>query len=151
MMLMISVVNESAMAVAEELRPLIHRLDRKLQRETEQFGVTGRQVALLWQVRRRPGISIGELAELEGVSAAALSVHVDRLASLGLVERSRSGEDRRRVGLVVTRAAVRLLRRVRAARTTWLATRMERLSDEQLAALHSALPALAGLLDEETG
>jgi DNA-binding MarR family transcriptional regulator len=125
-------------------------LDRKLQRETARFGVTGRQVALLRQVQRRPGISIGDLADLEGVSAAALSVHVDRLASLGLVERSRSGEDRRRVGLVVTGAAARLLRRVRAARTTWLARRLERLSEEELAALVSALPALAGLLDEET-
>lgn len=148
---MVSGVNESVLAVANELRPLVYRLDRKLQRETEGFGVTGRQVAILWQVRRRPGIAVGELAELEGVSAAALSVHVDRLESLGFVERSRSGEDRRRVGVFVTPDGVRLLRRVRAARTSWLASRLELLSGEELSALVSALPALTRLLEEESG
>src|SRR5579859_5972729 len=106
-------------AVGNRLRPVLLRLARELRRETESLGVTSRQATLLWLIREHPGTSLRELAALEGISAPSLSGHVDRLERAGLLERVRASGDRRRVGLELTDAGARLLRRVRARRTTW--------------------------------
>ena len=132
---------------AEALRPALLRLARNLRRETEALGVTSHQVTLLWLVRSRPGLSLRELAVEEGISAPSLSAHVDRLESLGLIRRVRSTDDRRRVGLELTPEGRATLRRVRARRTTWLANRLDRLSDEDRERLEAALPALRALLE----
>jgi DNA-binding MarR family transcriptional regulator len=137
----------SAQEIAEELRPTVLRIARYLRRETEELGVTSHQATLLWLVRTRPGLSLRELAQEEGISAPSLSAHVDRLETLGLIRRVRSTDDRRRVGLELTPEGRATLRRVRARRTTWLANRLDRLSDEDRERLEAALPALRALLD----
>ena len=55
--------------LANELRPTLLRLARHLRREVMDLGVTGSQVTLLVQIAHHPEIGIGELADLEGVSA----------------------------------------------------------------------------------
>ena len=132
--------------VAADLRPVLLRLARELRKETEQLGVTARQATLLWLVKVRPGLSLAELSAEEGISAPAMSGHVDRLEKAGLLERVRSSDDRRRVGLRLTEDGARLLRRVRARRTTWLADRLRSLEPSELEAIESALPALASLV-----
>jgi len=132
--------------LADGLRPVLLRLSRELRRETDSLGVTSRQVTLLWQIRRNPGLSLRELAAEERISAPALSGHVDRLERAGLLERVRSADDRRRVGLALTPEGARLLRRVRARRTTWLAERLQSLEPDELAAVEAALEPLRKLL-----
>ncbi len=127
---------------------MLLRLARELRKETEQLGVTARQATLLWLVKRSPGLSLAELAAEEGISPPALSGHVDRLERAGLIERVRSSEDRRRVGLRLTEDGARLLRRVRARRTTWLATRLRELAPDELAAVDAAMPALQRLVGD---
>src|SRR5258707_10904177 len=109
---------------ANRLRPALLRLARELRRETETLGITSRQATLLSLIQEHPGLSLRELAALERISAPSLSGHVDRLERAGLIERVRSGGDRRRVGLELTTAGDRLLRKIRAQRTTWLAERL---------------------------
>lgn len=146
---MISEVTLSAELVADDLRPVLQRLARELRKETEQLGVTARQATLLWLVRRSPGLSLAELATEEGISPPALSGHVDRLERAGLIERVRSSEDRRRVGLRLTAEGARLLRRVRARRTTWLAEHLRALDPVELQAIEAAIPALQQLLGDD--
>jgi DNA-binding MarR family transcriptional regulator len=146
---MVSDVTLSAELVAEELRPALLRLARELRKETEQLGVTARQVTLLWLVKRSPGLSLAELAAEEGISPPALSGHVDRLERAGLLERVRSTADRRRVGLELTENGAKLLRRVRARRTTWLTQRLRDLDATQLETLEAAIPALRQLLGDD--
>ena len=110
---MISVTTDSALTLANDLRPIVLRISRELRKETEQFGVTARQVTLLWLVKRSPGLTLRALAAEEAISAPALSGHVDRLERAGLIVRVRSAVDRRRVGLELTTDGERLLRRVR--------------------------------------
>ena len=137
---------QDARTVANALRPVFLRIARELRRETEALGVTSRQVTLLWLVRSNPGLSLRELATEEGISAPALSDQIDRLETAGLVERVRSAEDRRRVGLVRTSTGSQLLQRVRSRRTTWLAARLDAIDDDELTAIALALPALEKLL-----
>jgi DNA-binding MarR family transcriptional regulator len=137
----------SSLELAEELRPALLRLARNLRRETEALGITSHQVTLLWLVKTRPGLSLRELADEEGISAPSLSGHVDRLEGAGLLRRVRSSDDRRRVGLELTPEGRALHKRVRARRTTWLAERIAVLPDDERERLERALPALYALLE----
>ena len=133
---------------ANRLRPALLRLARELRRETESLGITSRQATLLSLIKEHPGLSLRELAALERISAPSLSGHVDRLEQAGLIERVRSGGDRRRVGLELTTVGDRLLRKVRAQRTTWLAERLAELSPDQVEAVENAIEPLNELLSK---
>jgi DNA-binding MarR family transcriptional regulator len=146
---MVSEVTLSPETIAAELRPVLLRLARELRKETEQLGITARQVTFLWLVKLSPGLSLAELAAEEGISPPAMSGHVDRLERAGLLERVRSTDDRRRIGLRLTDEGARLLRRVRARRTTWLTGRLGTLEPDQLDAIAAAIPALARLVVDE--
>jgi DNA-binding MarR family transcriptional regulator len=133
-------------ALANRLRPVLLRLNRELRRELHSLGVSSGQASLLFQIKNRPGIGVRELAELERVSAPAMSKSIDRLEAAGLVTRMR-GTDRRRVGIAVSPEGDRVLASVRRRRTAWLAARLKALSPEELDALDRALEPLSRLLE----
>ncbi len=138
---------ESAVAVANRLRPVLLRLARELRKEARAFGITGGQAGLLAVVERHGRIGLGKLASEEGVSPPAMSKHVDRLEDAGLVRRlAGAGGDRRRVEIELTTEGKRLLRRVRSQRTAWLADRLQHLDNRELAAVDRAIEPLAELL-----
>jgi len=138
---------ESAITVANRLRPVLLRLARELRKEARAFGITGGQAGLLAVVERHGRIGLGRLASEEGVSPPAMSKHVDRLEDAGLVRRlAGAGGDRRRVEIELTTEGKRLLRRVRSQRTAWLAERLEHLDPRALAAVDRAIEPLAEVL-----
>ena len=142
-------VEVDTVAVADVLRPVLLRIGRELRRETRAEGVSPEQVALLVAIKYAPGIGVRDLAARERMSPPALTKHVDRLERDGLVARTPSEDDRRRVGLTLTDEAQRLLRRVRSRRTAWLASRLRGLTAEELAAVEAAVEPLSRLLAEE--
>jgi DNA-binding MarR family transcriptional regulator len=135
--------------VANRLRPVLLQLSRHLRRELDPLGITAGQAALLHAVRTNPGIGVRDLARREGVSAAAMSTALTRLETAGLLDRSRTGSDRRRVGLELTDSGHRVLRSARSRRTAWLAARLTQLTPEQLAAVDDAIRPLTALLESE--
>ena len=136
-------------AIADALRPALLRLGRELRREARAVGISPEQVALLVAIKYTPGIGVRSLAAQERISPPALTKHVDRLERDGLVGRTPSPDDGRRIGLALTEEGQRVLRRVRSRRTAWLATRLRGLSDEDLAAVEAAIEPLSRLLKEE--
>jgi DNA-binding MarR family transcriptional regulator len=124
---------------------------RELRRETRALGASPEQVALLVSIKYAPGVGIRELAARERVSPPAMTKHVDRLERDGLVERTQSEDDRRRVGIRLTDEGQRLLRRVRSRRTAWLAQRLAGLDAAELAAIEAAVGPLSRLLREDEG
>jgi DNA-binding MarR family transcriptional regulator len=136
-------------AVADALRPVLLRVGRELRREARAVGISPEQVSLLVAIKYTPGIGIRDLAAHERISAPALTKHVDRLERDGLVVRTPSPDDRRRIGLGLTEEGQRVLRRVRSRRTAWLATRLRGLDAGELAAVEAAIEPLSRLLKEE--
>ena len=124
---------------------MLLRLARELRREIHSLGVTGGQVSLLFAIDSHPGITASALAELERVSAAAMSGHLKRLEAAGLITRTRE-EDRRRVGLAITRDGTRVLRSVRQRRTAWLTRRLAGLTPGEREAIERAIEPLEKLL-----
>src|SRR5438093_506260 len=89
---------------------MLLQLARQLRREVHPLGVTGGQVSLLVAIKQSPGIGVRELAAREGISPAGMSGHVDRLEAARLVRRAAVGGDKRRVGLELTDAGMRVHR-----------------------------------------
>jgi DNA-binding MarR family transcriptional regulator len=137
------------LSIADRLRPGLLKVGRELRREAREVGISPEQVSLLVSIKYAPGIGVRELAARERVSPPALSNHVDRLERDGLVSRTPSASDRRRVGLTLTDEGQRVLRRVRSRRTAWLATRLRDLSSEELEAVEAAIAPLSRLLHED--
>jgi DNA-binding MarR family transcriptional regulator len=135
--------------VANRLRPVLLQLNRQLRRELAPLGITGGQAALLHAIRSNPGVGVRELAQREGISAAGMSTALTRLEAADLVRRTRGQVDRRRVGLELTEAGLRVLRSARSRRTAWLAARLTRLSADELAVIDAVIEPLSHLLDKD--
>jgi DNA-binding MarR family transcriptional regulator len=135
------------LTVANDLRPVLLKLSRQVRRELHELDVTAGQVSVLAHILQRPGIGVGGVAALEGVSAPRMSKVVQELLAAGLVASERAGADRRRVGLSVTPLGDSVIRSVKKRRTAWLARRLERLEPAELDALEAALEPLAKLLE----
>jgi DNA-binding MarR family transcriptional regulator len=139
------------LATADALRPALLQLGRELRREARRAGVSTEQVATLVAIKYTPGITAGELAVADRVSPAAMSKLISRLERDGLIERTPSETDRRRVGLKLTADGHRILRRVRSRRTAWLATRLQELEPDEQAAIAAAVGPLSQLLHDGEG
>lgn len=135
-----------ALAIANQLRPILMRLHRYLRGEAHELGVTSTQASLLGAILRTPNIGLGELATQEHISAPTLVTHINKLEAAGFVERTRTNpHDRRRVDLSVTEAGSQIIQTLRERRTVWLATRLEALSPEALSAIAAAIEPLRQL------
>jgi len=141
---------DNSLELANRLRPVLLQLNRHLRREAHAEGITGGQAALLAQIRAFPELGVRELAAREGVSAPAMTRYLDRMEKAGLVVRSRSLDDARRVRVALTPKGVRALRSIRRRRTAWLAERLQRLSPDELAALDGAVEPLLRLVEDES-
>ncbi|HEY2480770.1 MAG TPA: MarR family transcriptional regulator [Caulobacteraceae bacterium] len=137
------------LTLAEALRPALLRAARHLRREAQKAGVSALDAQLLGAIAKHPGIGGGELAEREQVSAPSMSAHVKRLLAAGWIARGEPmADDRRRVGLSVTRAGAAALDAIRRRRNDWLAARLDALSPEDRRALAAAAEPLRRLAGE---
>ncbi len=142
-------VSNEAVAVANQLRPVLLHLNRHLRRESQTQGISPGQISMLAGIEANRGIGVKELAAREGMAAPSVCTAVDRLQSAGYVTRVRdSGGDRRRVGLAITPEGGALLRRVRSRRTAWLAARLQALTDDERARIAGAVDALDALVSQ---
>ena len=143
----VSVVD--SVELANRLRPVLLLLNRHLRREAHAEGITGGQAALLAQIRNHPQLGVRELAAREGISAPSITRYLDRLEKAGLIVRTRSPQDARRIRLALTPKGVRVLRSVRRRRTAWLAERLDGLPPAEQGAVADAIEPLTRLLEED--
>ena len=143
---MISLTTETPLAIANDLRPVLLRLTRELRKETEQFGITGRQATLLCLDQAEPRPDAARTRRGRGdLAAGALRPHrparARRAARAGALggrpppRRARADTGGRPPPPLDPRAANRLARRAarqRSSRTS--STRSRRRSSRSAAA-----------------
>jgi DNA-binding MarR family transcriptional regulator len=88
-----------------------------------------------------------DLAVNEGVTQPSMTAVVTQLEDLGLAERRRDPGDGRVVLVAITRAGKQYLRSIRRAGASVFTALVDKLPEEDVAALNAALPALRHLLD----
>jgi DNA-binding MarR family transcriptional regulator len=137
---------DDALALADELRPVLHRLYRQLRRESEDLnrGVSPLQNLLLAAIIEHPGIGVADLARIEKLRGPTISGHVKRLESAGLVVRAAPlSTDRRRVGLMATARGRSSIEAIKRRRRDWLAHQLGNLSFTARRAIRKALGPLS--------
>ncbi len=134
------------LALADDLRPALLRLSRRLRQEAQRAGVSALDAQLLGVIGKQPGVTASDLAEHEQMTRPSMSSHLKRLEAAGWIARARApGADQRRVGVALTAAGVEALAAIRARRNDWLAARLKALPAEARRALAAAAGPLGDL------
>jgi DNA-binding MarR family transcriptional regulator len=138
--------HEQAAALADELRPALHRLHRQLRRNSggdPSRTVSPLQNLLLAAIVEQPGMGVGELARIEKLRGPTISGHIKSMVAAGLVARKPpDSEDRRRIGLLATAKGRASLEASRRRKRDWLAGRLANLSPASRRAIQRAIAAL---------
>ena len=136
------------MDLATRLRSEMYRLVKVLRKETrndELLSLTERStLALVYQYTE---ILPGELALLEKVTTQAMSQIINHLLELGLILKTPSEADRRKVIVTLTDAGKKLVRQRQAEKQEWLNRRIaETLSVKEKQTLAEAIHILTKLI-----
>src|SRR3954470_22485974 len=141
---------DSPSEIREELAPrlrwTITRMARRLRQEAgTDLGPS--QVAALATIERHGPLSPSELAQLERIKRPTATRILRHLEEAGLLERVRDPQDGRGAILSVTGAGKAHLKRLRARKTAYLATRLDKLDPEDRRTLERAADVLEGMLE----
>jgi DNA-binding MarR family transcriptional regulator len=137
----------SAAEVAGNLRVALMRTVRRLKRETDgEHSVS--VISALASVNSRGPLTLGELAEAEGVSRPSMTVLAASLLERNLVARELDSSDGRLVRVRITQLGKRVLERSRTRRNAYLTKRLGSLSVEELQTLDQAATILLRLVEE---
>ncbi|HEX3293082.1 MAG TPA: MarR family transcriptional regulator [Solirubrobacterales bacterium] len=132
--------------LAPRLRWTITRLARRLRQEAgTDLGPS--QVAALATIERHGPLSPSELARAERIQRPTATRILRHLEEAGLVERVKDPEDGRGSIVSITGAGRQHLKRLRARKTAYLATRLDRLDAEDRRTLERAAELLEGMLE----
>jgi DNA-binding MarR family transcriptional regulator len=134
--------------VAAALRLSTTRLARRLRAEAD-MGLTPSLLSALAVVHVHGPITLGALAQVEGIAPPTVTKIVGKLEQQGLVERIACDTDRRVCRVAVTDAGDELLARSRARKTAWLAARLHELPANDLAQLGAAAAVIDELLETD--
>jgi len=132
--------------LAPRLRLAVTRMARRLRQEAG-VDLGPSQVAALATVERHGPLSPSELAERERIKRPTVTRILGHLEVAGLVERVKDPEDGRASILTVTPEARRLLKRLRARKTAYLAKRLSEMDAEDRRTLERAAALLEGMLE----
>ena len=105
------------------------------------------QVAALATIERHGPLSPSELAEFERIKRPTATRIVRHLEEAGLVERVKDPEDGRGSILTATADGRSHLKRLRARKTAYLATRLDELPAKDRRTLERAAELLEGMLE----
>lgn len=97
---------------------------------------------ILQEVTNAPGIGVSELADRLSIHQSTGSQLVEKLVARGLINKERSKEDQRRVGLWVTEEASKLLKNAPGPAEGILPRALQTLPESALLALDSSLVAV---------
>jgi DNA-binding MarR family transcriptional regulator len=123
------------------------RLAGRLRRERAENELSGSQFSALGSLFVEGPLTLGELSEVERVTPPSMNRTVNALVEAGLVARSGSADDGRKVVLTATEAGLALMRETRKRRDAWLAQRVLKLSPAERRVLAEATIIMKGLAD----
>lgn len=131
---------EAVLACQRELSRFVHRLYEP----RSSLGLS--QLRTLGELQRCGAVRITELADLLQISLPAMTQGIDRLEAHGWVLRTAAERDRRGVDVAITAAGQAAYQDACAGVIRALGERLDRLDDEERAAIARALPALERLV-----
>ena len=134
--------------LAARLRLVLNRLARRLRSQTP-GDLSPSLTSALVTIELQGPITLGQLAACERVTPPSVTRMVASLEELGLVRREADPADRRIARVSLTAEGKRTVQRTRTRKTAYLAKRLRRLDESELAVVREALPVLERLLEDD--
>lgn len=91
------------------LRKIIRAIDMRSRQLSKEVGLTGPQLLILQKVGKHNGVMVREIADDINLSSATVTNILDRMEARQLVERIRSTQDKRKVGVFLTESGAKAL------------------------------------------
>ena len=133
--------------VSHEFRLANGRLARRLRQEKAENELGSGQFSALGVLYLHGPLTLTELSEFERVTPPSMTRTVKCLVDAGLVTRTDSTLDGRKIVLSTTDAAAEIMTETRKRRDAWLVQRIARLSPEQRSTLADATVIMKELAD----
>jgi DNA-binding MarR family transcriptional regulator len=131
----------------DELRIALMRIARRIRQQRHDDTLSDSQLSVLYVLTRHGASTLAALAEHEHVTPPSMNRTVNCLVDEGLILRSSSPEDGRKVAITVTAAGTDLVAKTRERRAAWFAAELATLDPAEQHALQAAIPVLMKLAD----
>ncbi|SFW46607.1 MarR family winged helix-turn-helix transcriptional regulator [Chitinophaga sancti] len=134
--------------VAASLRSTVTRLTRQLRKQNISSAFSNAELLTMGLLDQHGSMLPSALADLERISAQAISQIINRLVEAGVVDRASDESDKRKVLITLTPAGKQHLDENRRIKEEWLVKAMDNLfSTEELALIEAFLPLLQRLAE----
>lgn len=130
-----------------EIRLAVAKLARRMRQERGASDLGPSQFGVLMSLKISGPLTLGELSAQERVTAPSMNRTVNLLEASGLLSRSASPDDGRKVIIELTDAGRAVLDDTRRRRDAWFGERVATLTDDERAALEAATPVLRKLAE----
>ena len=137
--------------LASELSTVVTRLVKKLRKET----ATGQQLSLterttMGLLLNNGGMLPSELAAAEKITNQSMSQILNHLMELGLIYRTASETDKRKVIISLTEAGSEMIKQVKNEKNEWLSAALAATcTDEEQEILRKAIGPLSRIINHE--
>ncbi|WP_026375198.1 MarR family winged helix-turn-helix transcriptional regulator [Aestuariibacter salexigens] len=131
------------------LRRVIRAIDLRSKQLSKNVGLTGPQLLVMQNIDRQPGIMVRQVAQNITLSPATVTSILDRLEKKELVQRIRSTEDKRRVGLFLTQSGQEILENAPLPLQEHFTNRFAQLEEWEQSQMVATMQRIASMMDAE--
>lgn len=131
------------------LRRVIRAIDLHSRKLVQTHGLTGPQALILKEVVHRRDATVGQIAQQVSLSQATVTDILNRLERRGLIQRERSHDDRRRVHIRPSDAAIQITEQAPPLLQERFSARFAELQDWEQSLLLASLQRIASMMDAE--
>jgi DNA-binding MarR family transcriptional regulator len=135
--------------VLRALRRIIRAVDIHSRKLNSEFHITAPQMICLYCLAKEDGITLSRLATEVSLGASTVTGIVDRLEAKGLVHRSRSTEDRRKIVLTITDAGRDVTKAAPTLLQDCFAERLRELPELEQATIALSLERVVEMMEAE--
>lgn len=131
------------------LRKIIRAIDLRSKQLSREVGLTGPQLLVMREVLKQPGIMVRQTAANINLSPATVTSILDRLEAKQLIQRIRSDEDKRRVGIFLTEQGEEILQDAPLPFQEHFTNRFSQLKQWEQSQMLATMQRLASMMDAE--
>lgn len=131
------------------LRRVIRAIDLRSRQLSKEAGLTGPQLLVMQNIAKFPGIMVREIAENINLSPATVTSILDRLELKQLVDRVRSTEDKRKVGVFLTDQGTLILSKAPLPLQAHFINRFSKLEEWEQSQMVATMQRIASMMDAE--
>ncbi|MBE1301180.1 MAG: MarR family transcriptional regulator [Alteromonadaceae bacterium] len=131
------------------LRKVIRAIDLRSKQLSKNIGLTGLQLLVMRHVGQEPGVMVRQIAESINLSPATVTNILDRLEARQYVQRVRSTEDKRRVGVFLTESGRQILDTAPMPFQEHFTNRFAELEEWEQSQMIATMQRLAHMMDAE--